>query len=51
MRFVTAAVSALALSVAPGAAMAACDDGEIVAKLSHVTNTDRHPKGVSPPLD
>ncbi|WP_283164908.1 DctP family TRAP transporter solute-binding subunit [Marinobacter sp. M3C] len=50
MRFVTAAVSALALSVAPGAAMAACDDGEIVAKLSHVTNTDRHPKGIAASL-
>jgi C4-dicarboxylate-binding protein DctP len=50
MRFVTAAVSALALSVGPGAAMAACDDGEIVAKFSHVTNTDRHPKGIAASL-
>jgi len=30
--------------------MAACDDGEIVAKFSHVTNTDRHPKGIAASL-
>ncbi len=45
------AVSAAAV-VAGGAtgAMAACDDGEIVIKLSHVTNTDRHPKGIAASL-
>ncbi|MEJ6638894.1 MAG: DctP family TRAP transporter solute-binding subunit [Octadecabacter sp.] len=27
-----------------------CDDGEIVVKFSHVTNTDRHPKGIAATL-
>lgn len=31
-------------------AMAACDDGEIVIKFSHVTNTDKHPKGIAASL-
>lgn len=30
--------------------MAACDDGEIVVKFSHVTNTDKHPKGIAASL-
>ncbi|MCT4577172.1 MAG: DctP family TRAP transporter solute-binding subunit [Donghicola sp.] len=30
--------------------MAACDDGEVVIKLSHVTNTDKHPKGLAASL-
>ncbi|WP_297774112.1 DctP family TRAP transporter solute-binding subunit [uncultured Roseovarius sp.] len=47
MKFLTAAVSALALSAGANAAMAACDDGEIVVKFSHVTNTDKHPKGIA----
>jgi C4-dicarboxylate-binding protein DctP len=47
MKFLTAAVSAMALTVGAGAAMAACDDGEIVVKFSHVTNTDKHPKGIA----
>jgi C4-dicarboxylate-binding protein DctP len=29
---------------------AGCDDGEIVVKFSHVTNTDRHPKGIAATL-
>jgi len=48
MKFVTAAV--LALTVSAGAVAAACDDGEIVIKLSHVTNTDKHPKGIAASL-
>jgi C4-dicarboxylate-binding protein DctP len=27
-----------------------CDEGEIVVKFSHVTNTDRHPKGIAATL-
>ena len=27
-----------------------CDDGEIVVKFSHVTNTDKHPKGIAAQL-
>ncbi|MEO0386098.1 MAG: DctP family TRAP transporter solute-binding subunit [Pseudomonadota bacterium] len=30
--------------------LAACDDGEVVVKFSHVTNTDRHPKGIAASL-
>jgi hypothetical protein len=36
------------LSGAP--AWAACDPGEIVIKFSHVTNTDKHPKGIAASL-
>lgn len=50
MKFVTAAATALALSVTANAASAACDDGEIVIKFSHVTNTDKHPKGIAASL-
>jgi C4-dicarboxylate-binding protein DctP len=31
-------------------AQAACDSGEIVIKFSHVTNTDKHPKGIAATL-
>lgn len=40
--------SALALSTTT--AMANCDPGEIVIKFSHVTNTDKHPKGIAATL-
>ena len=50
MKFITAAATALALTVTAGAATAACDDGEIVIKFSHVTNTDKHPKGIAASL-
>ena len=50
MRFVTAAATAMALTVTAGAASAACDEGEIVVKFSHVTNTDKHPKGIAASL-
>ncbi len=33
-----------------GAAHASCEDGEIVIKFSHVTNTDKHPKGIAAAL-
>jgi C4-dicarboxylate-binding protein DctP len=47
-----AAGVALATSLTLGAApaLAACDDGEIVFKFSHVTNTDKHPKGIAASL-
>jgi C4-dicarboxylate-binding protein DctP len=45
---IAAAAASVALTAAP--AMAACDDGEIVAKFSHVTNTDKHPKGIAATL-
>ncbi|MDF2231441.1 DctP family TRAP transporter solute-binding subunit [Albimonas sp. CAU 1670] len=51
MRFlkITAAVAA-AMMMTSAAAQAACDDGEIVIKFSHVTNTDKHPKGIAASL-
>ncbi len=50
MRVLTAALTALTLTVSAGAVQAACDDGEVVIKFSHVTNTDRHPKGIAASL-
>lgn len=50
MKFMTAAATALALTVSANAVSAACDDGEIVIKFSHVTNTDKHPKGIAATL-
>jgi len=50
MKFLTTAATALALTVTAGAAIAACDDGEIVVKFAHVTNTDKHPKGIAASL-
>jgi C4-dicarboxylate-binding protein DctP len=50
MRFFTTTAIAVALTVSAGVASAACDDGEIVIKFSHVTNTDKHPKGIAASL-
>ncbi|TMV08851.1 DctP family TRAP transporter solute-binding subunit [Ruegeria sediminis] len=50
MKFLTTAATALALSVTATAGMAACEDGEIVVKFAHVTNTDKHPKGIAASL-
>ena len=50
MKFFTAAAVALSVTVSAGAVAAACDDGEIVIKFSHVTNTDKHPKGIAATL-
>ncbi len=46
----TAAAAMAGLSLSAGAALAACDDGEMVIKFSHVTNSDRHPKGIAASL-
>jgi len=43
-----AVTAALAVSAAP--VFANCDPGEIVIKFSHVTNTDKHPKGIAASL-
>jgi C4-dicarboxylate-binding protein DctP len=45
--FLMGAVAAAAVMTGATGAIAACDDGEIVIKFSHVTNTDRHPKGIA----
>ncbi|KFE35003.1 TRAP transporter substrate-binding protein [Thioclava atlantica] len=53
MKKFTAAISALALVASAGIAMAnpeGCDDGEMVIKFSHVTNADKHPKGIAAAL-
>ncbi|MEM5477101.1 DctP family TRAP transporter solute-binding subunit [Pacificibacter sp. AS14] len=50
MKFLATAATALALSVTATSAMAACDAGEMVIKFSHVTNTDKHPKGIAASL-
>jgi len=46
-KFMSTAVAAVIALSGATAAHAACDDGEIVIKFSHVTNTDRHPKGIA----
>ena len=50
MKYFTAAAAAVALSFSASSAFAACDSGEIVIKFSHVTNTDKHPKGIAATL-
>ncbi len=55
MKFTTTAATAIALVMGVSAANAAshaeaCQDGEIVVKFAHVTNTDRHPKGIAASL-
>lgn len=48
-RHVLAGAAAVA-ALATGQALAACDAGETVIKFSHVTNTDKHPKGIAADL-
>ena len=53
MKILTTTIMASALALSAGAAFAnttGCDDGEIVIKFSHVTNTDKHPKGIAATL-
>ena len=45
MKMLLGAVSAIALTLSAGQALADCDDGEIVIKFSHVTAETGHPKG------
>ncbi|WP_202526333.1 TRAP transporter substrate-binding protein [Sneathiella litorea] len=48
MRKALMVAAATAVLMASGsAAYAACEPGEIVIKFSHVTNTDKHPKGIA----
>ena len=50
MRFLTVLAIAAALTFTANTALASCEDGEIVIKFSHVTNTDKHPKGIAASL-
>ncbi|MBC6442528.1 MAG: DctP family TRAP transporter solute-binding subunit [Rhodobacteraceae bacterium] len=47
MNTLVKAACAAAVALVPGLAHAACDAGEAVIKFSHVTNTDKHPKGIA----
>ena len=49
-KHVIAVAAAALLAGQVGVAQANCDDGEIVIKFSHVTNTDKHPKGIAAEL-
>jgi C4-dicarboxylate-binding protein DctP len=50
MKILTAAAAAAAVTFGATSAIAQCDPGEIVIKFSHVTNTDKHPKGIAATL-
>lgn len=50
MRNLTTTLIAVAMTMTGVSAGAACDDGETVIKFSHVTNTDKHPKGIAATL-
>ncbi|MFZ5963837.1 DctP family TRAP transporter solute-binding subunit [Thalassococcus sp. BH17M4-6] len=49
-KFLMTATAVLALTATAQTAAAACDEGEMVIKFSHVTNTDKHPKGIAASL-
>ena len=55
MTFLKKVAVLAAMAVAANAANAeshttGCDEGEVVVKFSHVTNTDKHPKGIAAQL-
>ncbi|WP_425038514.1 DctP family TRAP transporter solute-binding subunit [Primorskyibacter sp. S187A] len=51
MKHFLTSVAAIALTATTATtALAGCDDGEIVVKFSHVTNADKHPKGIAASL-
>ena len=53
MKYLSLAATAAALAIAAQAAQAdpmGCEAGETVVKFSHVTNTDKHPKGIAAEL-
>ncbi len=50
MRYLTTALIATAMTMTVISAAAECDDGETVIKFSHVTNADKHPKGIAAAL-
>lgn len=47
---ISALVSVALMAGMAGPALANCDSGEMVIKFSHVTNTDKHPKGIAATL-
>ncbi len=50
MKHLSTAATMLTLFLSASVALANCDDGEVVVKFSHVTNTDKHPKGIAASL-
>ena len=50
MKFITTAALVAATAFTANTAFASCEDGEIVIKFAHVTNADRHPKGLAATL-
>jgi C4-dicarboxylate-binding protein DctP len=50
MKKVISVVSAAVISLGATVAYANCEPGEMVIKFSHVTNTDKHPKGIAASL-
>ena len=50
MKFLLNTALSLTLAFSANSALAACDAGEIIIKFSHVTNTDKHPKGIAATL-
>ena len=50
MKTLTIGAIAFALNLSAQIASATCDTGEMVIKFSHVTNTDKHPKGIAATL-
>ena len=50
MKALLTTLLASAIMVTSAQAIAKCDDGELVIKFSHVTNTDKHPKGIAASL-
>ena len=50
MRAIKTLAYAALFTIGSQAAYAACDPGEMVIKFAHVTNTDKHPKGIAASL-
>ena len=50
MRKTAVTLAAAVLAIAASPVFAACDPGEMIIKFSHVTNTDKHPKGIAAAL-
>jgi C4-dicarboxylate-binding protein DctP len=49
-KLVVVPAACLVLLTGTAYASSSCEDGEIVIKFSHVTNTDKHPKGIAASL-
>jgi len=50
MKTLMKAACVAAVAMVPNVVFAACEGDEIVVKFSHVTNTDKHPKGIAATL-